>query len=101
LTIPTVFRTAPYVHFERNADSAIRHLLQAREGDPMPPAGESDAGLFCFQTNVLRHLLAALKSKPEGWGRKTAEFNLLAGAEPRSRGNPGTFAVRAHGTRGR
>jgi bifunctional N-acetylglucosamine-1-phosphate-uridyltransferase/glucosamine-1-phosphate-acetyltransferase GlmU-like protein len=77
LTIPTVLRAAPYIHFERDAAGRIAKLLQAREGDAMPEFGESDTGLFCFRTEVLRRLLAELRSGGAAIGSGTAEFNLL------------------------
>ena len=76
LTIPMVIRPMPYIHFERK-NGRIERLLQAREGDRMPETGESDTGLFCFQTDTLRELLGKLKGTPEAMGSKTAEFNLL------------------------
>lgn len=77
LTVPTVFRDAPYIHFERHPDGRIARLLQAREGDAMPARGESDAGFFCFQTAVLQRLLAEAKNQAAALGSRTAEFNLL------------------------
>jgi bifunctional UDP-N-acetylglucosamine pyrophosphorylase / glucosamine-1-phosphate N-acetyltransferase len=77
LTFPTVFRQSPYIHFERDDEGRIANLLQAREGDAMPEYGESDAGLFCFRTEVLRRLLAELRASGAATGAFTAEFNLL------------------------
>jgi bifunctional UDP-N-acetylglucosamine pyrophosphorylase/glucosamine-1-phosphate N-acetyltransferase len=77
ITVPTVFRSDPYIHFERDENGRIRTLLQAREGDLMPPEGESDTGFFCFRTDVLRTLLAELRERPEQTGLSTGEFNLL------------------------
>jgi bifunctional UDP-N-acetylglucosamine pyrophosphorylase/glucosamine-1-phosphate N-acetyltransferase len=77
LTVPTVLRADPYIHFERDAEGRIRRLLQAREGDSMPSTGESDAGFFCFRTQQLRSLLAGLRDSAEARGSSTAEFNLL------------------------
>jgi bifunctional UDP-N-acetylglucosamine pyrophosphorylase/glucosamine-1-phosphate N-acetyltransferase len=77
LTIPTVLRPSPYIHFERDAEGRIARLLQAREGDAMPEYGESDTGLFCFRTEVLRRLLAELRASGAATGAGTAEFNLL------------------------
>lgn len=77
LTIPTVLRSAPYIHFERDPKQRICRLLQFREGDSMPPSGESDAGLFCFRSDVLRHLLKEMRHQAEAIGAKTGEFNLL------------------------
>jgi bifunctional N-acetylglucosamine-1-phosphate-uridyltransferase/glucosamine-1-phosphate-acetyltransferase GlmU-like protein len=77
LTIPTVFRPNPYIHFERDATGAITRVLQAREGDRMPAHGESDTGFFCFRTDVLRTLLAELRASAGAVGARTGEFNLL------------------------
>lgn len=76
LTIPTVLRPQPYIHFEREGGGAISGLRQAREGDAMPPDGESDTGFFCFRTQVLRDLLAT-PSITGATGNRTGEFNLL------------------------
>jgi len=77
LTVPTVFRYEPYIHFERDEAGRIVRLLQAREGDPMPRHGESDAGFFCFQTGWLRSLLGQIRQNPAARGGCTAEFNFL------------------------
>jgi len=77
LTVPTVFRPAPYIHFGREESGRISKLLQAREGDPMPAQGESDTGFFCFRTPVLRHLLAEMRRDRSAYGSQTGEFNLL------------------------
>jgi bifunctional N-acetylglucosamine-1-phosphate-uridyltransferase/glucosamine-1-phosphate-acetyltransferase GlmU-like protein len=77
LTVPTVLRPAPYIHFARDDSGRISKLLQAREGDPMPDEGESDTGLFCFRTEVLRHLLAEMRQDRSAFGAQTGEFNLL------------------------
>ncbi|BDC53186.1 hypothetical protein F183_A55010 (plasmid) [Bryobacterales bacterium F-183] len=76
VTFPTVDRDQPYIHFERNADGNIVALRQAREGDPMPPVGESDTGFFCFQTLILQQLLADSRKNGQR-GSATGEFNLL------------------------
>jgi bifunctional N-acetylglucosamine-1-phosphate-uridyltransferase/glucosamine-1-phosphate-acetyltransferase GlmU-like protein len=76
LTCPTVMRTNPYIHFVRDAGGNISRLLQKREGDSMPPEGESDTGFFCFRTDRLRSLLARLRRSDER-GNATGEFNFL------------------------
>lgn len=48
LALPTVRRPDPYTHFERDAEGRLSRFLQRREGDAMPPAGESDMGLFAL-----------------------------------------------------
>jgi HAD superfamily hydrolase (TIGR01509 family) len=77
LTCPTVLRSNPYIHFERDAQGSICGLLQKREGDVMPEHGESDTGFFCFETGALRRLLEQLRSSKQGSGNATREFNLL------------------------
>ena len=77
LTCPTVIRTNPYIHFERDAGGRISRLLQARENDAMPATGESDTGFFCFQTDVLRQLLKESRANAAEKGSATGEFNLL------------------------
>jgi len=77
LTCPTVVRAHPYIHFDRDDAGTISGLRQAREGDVMPERGESDTGLFCFQTAALRELVAASLADPSERGRSTRELNLL------------------------
>ncbi|HYA18967.1 MAG TPA: NTP transferase domain-containing protein [Bryobacteraceae bacterium] len=76
LTCPTVMRSAPYIHVERDAEGRISGLLQKREGDRMPAEGESDTGFFCFRTARLKELLARLRAT-SGRGHATGEFNFL------------------------
>jgi bifunctional N-acetylglucosamine-1-phosphate-uridyltransferase/glucosamine-1-phosphate-acetyltransferase GlmU-like protein len=74
---PTVLRRQPYIHFERNADGEIVRVLQQREGDVMPPEGESDAGVFFFQTEALRRQMKELSDSDQARGKKTGEQNFL------------------------
>ncbi len=73
--IPTVWRAAPYIHFERDAAGRISRVLQAREGDPMPEAGESDAGVFALWTEALAAAFSTPQPAPRG--AKTGEWNFL------------------------
>jgi bifunctional N-acetylglucosamine-1-phosphate-uridyltransferase/glucosamine-1-phosphate-acetyltransferase GlmU-like protein len=77
LTCPTVMRADPYIHFERVQEGRITGLLQKREGDSMPPEGESDTGFFCFRTDRLRSLLRELGADASARGNSTGEFNFL------------------------
>jgi bifunctional UDP-N-acetylglucosamine pyrophosphorylase/glucosamine-1-phosphate N-acetyltransferase len=52
LVFPTVRQQPPYIHFARNSSSRIVDVLQRREGDNLPPAGESDAGLFALRLDA-------------------------------------------------
>jgi bifunctional N-acetylglucosamine-1-phosphate-uridyltransferase/glucosamine-1-phosphate-acetyltransferase GlmU-like protein len=77
LTCPTVWRANPYIPFDRDQAGNINGLRQAREGDHMPPQGESDTGFFCFETTRLADLLGSARSSAHGSGTRTGEFNLL------------------------
>jgi HAD superfamily hydrolase (TIGR01509 family) len=77
LTFPTVLRSDPYIHFDRDAAGRISGLRQAREGDAMPDHGESDAGLFCFNTVRLAQLLERARASGRASSGRTGEFNLL------------------------
>jgi bifunctional UDP-N-acetylglucosamine pyrophosphorylase/glucosamine-1-phosphate N-acetyltransferase len=46
LVFPTASQSPPYIHIERDSGGRILGVRQKREGDPMPPVGESDMGLF-------------------------------------------------------
>lgn len=46
LVLPTCCTSDPYVHIVRDGQGGIERVLHRREGDAMPPAGESDAGVF-------------------------------------------------------
>lgn len=52
LALPTVKKEHPYIHFERDATGRISRLLQKREGDVMPPTGESDMGVFALSAEA-------------------------------------------------
>ena len=77
VTCPTVVRDRPYIHFDRDSRGTLTGLKQAREGDPMPSRGESDTGLFCFQTACLKALLEEARAAGSSTGAATREFNLL------------------------
>ncbi|MBV9080814.1 MAG: NTP transferase domain-containing protein [Elusimicrobia bacterium] len=76
LTLPTIVRADPYIHFERFPDGRLKSVYQRREADRPLAEGENDCGLFLFQTEALRGLLA--EERPEATGAKTREKNLLA-----------------------
>ena len=74
--VPTVSRVDPYIHFDRDVSGRISGLRQRREGDVMPPAGESDMGLFAFTRDAFeRHLPAYASGVQAGAG--TGERNFL------------------------
>jgi len=77
LTLATVIKRDPYIHFERDAEQRITRVLQARENEIDVECGESDCGLFLFSTQSLFPTLAAVRRDPSSIGASTGEFNLL------------------------
>ena len=57
IILPTSGQTDPYIHLERDAGGRIVALRQRREGDAMPPVGESDMGLFSLSPDACFRLL--------------------------------------------
>jgi bifunctional N-acetylglucosamine-1-phosphate-uridyltransferase/glucosamine-1-phosphate-acetyltransferase GlmU-like protein len=59
--VPAIFPTArqatPYIHLDRDAQGQITAIRQRREGDAMPPVGESDMGLFSLSPDAYFRLL--------------------------------------------
>jgi bifunctional UDP-N-acetylglucosamine pyrophosphorylase / glucosamine-1-phosphate N-acetyltransferase len=77
VTLPTVKKKHPYIHFERDRDGKIIKVLEAREA-PIPySTGESDCGVFFFNTKILFEMLDRAREKKSGIGGATKEFNLL------------------------
>jgi hypothetical protein len=74
--LPTVRRTDPYIHFERDADGRLSALRQRREGDTMPPTGESDMGLFALRRSAYERDLPEYAAGVEP-GRGTGERNFV------------------------
>lgn len=73
---PVVRQAPPYIHFDRAADGRITSVRQRREGDPMPDAGTSDAGLFSLSHEAFADLLPAFSRTPP-LGARTSERNFL------------------------
>ncbi|MEO7276315.1 MAG: NTP transferase domain-containing protein [Vicinamibacterales bacterium] len=76
LTMPTVWRRKPYIHFDRDAAGRISYVRQRREGDEMPHRGEGDAGVFNFSRAAYLDDLCAYASTLVP-GAMTGERNLL------------------------
>ena len=74
--LPTVRRTDPYIHFERDPTGRLSALLQRREGDAMPAVGESDMGLFAMTRDAFTRELPAYATDVEP-GRGTHERNFV------------------------
>ncbi|MCA1560374.1 MAG: NTP transferase domain-containing protein [Acidobacteria bacterium] len=76
LILPTCRRTEPYTHLERDEAGRIRRILHRREGDPMPPIGESDAGVFDLSLHTYLDLLPQFARDVEQ-GTRTGERNFI------------------------
>lgn len=76
LALPTVRGRDPYTHFERGPDGRITAVLHRREGDAMPPEGESDMGLFALSRDAFVRLLPEYAAAVVP-GRATRERNFV------------------------
>jgi bifunctional N-acetylglucosamine-1-phosphate-uridyltransferase/glucosamine-1-phosphate-acetyltransferase GlmU-like protein len=76
LVLPTIRREQPYIHFERDDEGVIRHILHRRENDVMPATGESDMGLFVMSDSAYYKLLPRFAESVEA-GKGTGERNFL------------------------
>jgi bifunctional N-acetylglucosamine-1-phosphate-uridyltransferase/glucosamine-1-phosphate-acetyltransferase GlmU-like protein len=57
VVLPTSRQAPPYIHLERDGEGRITAIRQRREGDDMPPEGESDMGLFSLSADAYFNLL--------------------------------------------
>ncbi len=76
LAMPTCASAAPYVHLARDAAGQVVRVLHRREGDAMPPSGESDTGLFSMSRSAYLDLLPQFAADP-ATGSATGERNFL------------------------
>ena len=74
--LPTTCQQHPYIHLVRDADGHVSGVLQRREGDPMPPAGESDMGLFSLSPESYFEWLPRF-ARNAGGAATTGERNFL------------------------
>ncbi len=88
MSFPTKLRSAPYVCLLRDERGAPYRFLFARDGDAMPPVGESDCGSFVFAADRLGSALEdAARSQPG------AEIGLLPLVEQFHRAGDPAYAV--------
>ena len=74
--LPTARQADPYIHIERDTSSRIVNIRQRREGDQMPPIGESDIGLFSLSAAVYFERLPEF-SREASRAAETRERNFL------------------------
>jgi bifunctional UDP-N-acetylglucosamine pyrophosphorylase / glucosamine-1-phosphate N-acetyltransferase len=76
LVLPTCRQRDPYVHLDRDPQGRITRVLHRREGDAMPPEGESDAGVFDLSVRAYLESLPQYAREPE-IGARTGERNFV------------------------
>ena len=76
LVMPTARQSDPYIHLERDSAGRIVRVLHRREGDRLPPVGESDMGLFSLSRDAFLNDLASFAASA-GTGGTTGERNFL------------------------
>ena len=76
MTMPTVTKKDPYIHFVRDDRGVIRDVLQRREGAVMPDVGEGDSGVFCLTREAYLDDLE-LFARGVARGAATGEANFL------------------------
>ncbi|MGH9311391.1 MAG: NTP transferase domain-containing protein [Vicinamibacterales bacterium] len=76
VVMPTCRRDHPYVHLVRDPGGRIVRVLHRREGDDMPAAGESDAGVFDLSLDAYLTLLPQYAASPDV-GARTGERNFV------------------------
>lgn len=75
LVFPTVHIDEPYIHFVRERNGRVSHVLQRREGDAMPVHGESDMGVFSLSRHALLDQLPNFAATvPLGSGTRERNF---------------------------
>lgn len=74
--LPIVTRRDPYIHFDRDADGRLCAIRQRREGDRMPPVGESDMGVFGLTRDAFERRLPEY-AQGVARGSATGERNFV------------------------
>lgn len=74
IVLPTCRVAEPYVHFDRDTAGRITGVRHRREGDAMPEAGETDAGLFALSLDAY---CSELPQYAPARGARTGERNFL------------------------
>jgi bifunctional UDP-N-acetylglucosamine pyrophosphorylase/glucosamine-1-phosphate N-acetyltransferase len=77
LTMPTVQRRHPYIHFERDSHERLIRVFQRREDPEDVDLGENDCGIFFFDTQSMFANLRTAKQSPSYVGKLTGEFCFL------------------------
>lgn len=76
VALPVVHRQDPYIHFDRDPSGRLVAVRQRREGDSLPPEGESDMGLFSLSSEAAFEQLPAF-ARAAARGSATGERNFL------------------------
>lgn len=73
---PTARQSDPYIHIDRDPHGRIIGIRHRREGDALPPLGESDSGLFSLSPRAYFNLLPQF-AREIAAGDATRERNFL------------------------
>lgn len=77
LTLPLVERPNPYVHYASGEEGRLVRVLERREGAEMPTLGESDCGVFAFDTQRLQEVFQKQSEQRIETSPSTGEWSLL------------------------
>ncbi len=78
MALPVAHRRQPYTFLERDAEGRIIAVRHRREGDAVPPEGESEMGLFSLSREAfLADLPAFDRESRSAVGTATGERNFL------------------------
>lgn len=94
MTMPIVQRSQPYVHYQVDEAGRFVKVLERREGAVMPEIGESDCGLFVFDTKPLQQLFASELAKGITQSQGTNEWNFLPMLPQFEQGGDSVIGVR-------
>jgi len=76
MTIPLLSKETRYIHIDES-DGKFRKILQAKEGDTVPPLSKSDVGLFLFSSGSNLSSAWLTGGREFCKGQRTSEYNFL------------------------
>ncbi len=94
MTLPIVERDNPYVHYATDKEGRFTHVLERREGAAMPDVGQSDCGLFAFNTKQLQMIFDLEIKQGITYSQGTKEWNFLPMLPKFDEGNESIIGIR-------
>ncbi len=77
VSFPLIEKKNPYVHYQIESTGRFSRVLEKREGVPLPLVGQSDCGVFAFNTRCLREVYDGVMKQGIVLSRGTKEWNFL------------------------